>query len=148
DAELDFLDGDDLLVLLCRALLLFFLIQELAVILNTADRRICRGGDLYQVKTTLAGNFEGFKGLHHTKLSAVLVYDTDFAGANTVIGANSTAAKTFIDTFLREIAREPRTSAEYSMGRNRVRSHRAIGSSNLGKAFQVSSFGFRLSQSL
>jgi hypothetical protein len=106
DAELHFLDGDDLLVLLCRALLLLFLIQELAVILDATDGRIGRGRDLYQVKTTLAGNFEGFKGLHYTKLSTVLIYYTDFAGANTLIGANSTAAKTFIDTFLRGIARD------------------------------------------
>src|SRR5437868_14889162 len=104
DAELHFLDGDDLLVLLRRALLLLLFIQELAVILNTADRRICRSRDLHQIKPTLAGNFEGFKGLHHTKLSTVFVYHTDFAGANTLIGANSTAAKTFVDTFLREIA--------------------------------------------
>src|SRR5205807_8293066 len=52
NAELHFLDGDDLLVLLCRALLLFFLVQELAVILNAANRRIRRRGDLHQIKTT------------------------------------------------------------------------------------------------
>ena len=101
DAELYFLDGDHLLVLLCRALLFFLFVQELAVVLNAADRRIRRGRDLYQVVSTLTGDLEGFKGLHHTKLSAVLVDYTDFAGANSLIGTDSTAAKTFIDTFLR-----------------------------------------------
>jgi len=106
DAELYFLDRDYLLVLLCRALLLFFLVQVLAVILDAADGRIRCGRDLYQVVSTLAGDLEGFKGLHHTKLSAVFVDYTDFAGANSLIGTDSTAAKTFIDTFLRGIARD------------------------------------------
>jgi len=116
DAELYFLDGDYLLVLFCRALLLFLFVQELAVILNAADRRIRRRRDLYQVVSTLAGDLEGFKGLHYTKLSAVFVDYTDFAGANSLIGTDSTAAKTFIDTFLRGIARMgARRSSEYSM---------------------------------
>jgi len=127
DAELHFLDGDDLLVLLCRALLRLFLVQELAVILDAADRRICRGRDLYQVKTTLAGNFEGFKGLHYTKLSTVFVYYTDFAGANSLIGANSTAAKTFVDTFLRGIARDRAVQWSIAWKKSRGSGPRRIG---------------------
>src|SRR3954451_17426294 len=120
DAELHFLEGDHLLVLLRGPLLLFFFVEELAVILNAADRRIRGSRDLYQVKTTLAGNFEGFKGLHYTKLSTVLIYHTDFAGANTLIGANSTAAKTFVDTFLREIAHVNSAGVRRSIARGRI----------------------------
>src|SRR5207237_3495595 len=95
-------------------------IQELAVILNAADRRIRRRRDLYQVKTTFTGNFEGFKGLHYTKLSSVFVYYTDFAGANTLIGANSTAAKTFVDTFLWEIAQLGSAQLARSIARENI----------------------------
>ena len=128
DAELYFLDGDHLLVLLGRALLLFLLVQVFAVILDAADGRIRCGRDLYQVVTTLAGDLEGFKGLHYTKLSAVFVDYTDFAGANSLIGTDSTAAKTFIDTFLRGIARMgARRSSEYSMEKIGYSDERRIG---------------------
>jgi hypothetical protein len=101
DAELDFLDVDDLLVLLGRAFLLFFFVEKLAVILNATDRRIGRRGNLYQVESSFAGNFERLKRLQDAKLGSVFVNHTDFAGANALIGAD----KTLVDTFLRRILR-------------------------------------------
>jgi hypothetical protein len=95
DAELYFLDGDDFLVLLGRALLLFLLVQELAVVLDAADWRGCAGGDFHQIKASFAGNFERFKRLHDAELGSVFADYTDFAGANTLIGAD----KTLVDNF-------------------------------------------------
>lgn len=97
DAELYFLDVDDFLVLLGRALLLLFFIKKLAVILNAADGRVSGSRDLYQVKSSFTGNFERLKGLHDAKLRSVFVDHADFAGANTLISAN----KALVDTFLR-----------------------------------------------
>jgi len=101
NAELHFLDVDDLLVLLGRAFLLFFFVEKLAVILNATDRRIGRRGNLYQVESSFAGNFERLKRLQDAKLGSVFVNHTDFAGANALIGAD----KTLVDTFLRRILR-------------------------------------------
>jgi len=97
DAELYFLDVDDLLVLLGRALLLLFFVKILAVILNTADRRVRGSRDFYQVKSSFTSNSERLKRLHDSKLGSVFVDHTDFAGANALIGAD----KTLVDTLLR-----------------------------------------------
>ena len=98
DAELYFLDGDDLLIFFGRALLLLFFIEKLAVILNAADWRVGGSGNLYQVKATFTGDFERFKRLHDAKLATVLINNADFAGANALISAD----KTLVDTFLRQ----------------------------------------------
>ena len=114
DAELHFLDGDDLLVLLGRALLLLFLVEKLAIVLNAANRRVGGSGNLYQVKATFTGDFERFKRLHDAELGTVLVDNADFAGANALISAD----KTLVDTFLRGVATLEilEFKAKYSMG--------------------------------
>lgn len=88
DGELDFLDRDDLLLLTRCAIALVFLIQILAVILNAADRRYCVGGDLYEVQTAFAGDFESIERGHNTKLLAVLIDHANLACTNLFIGAD------------------------------------------------------------
>jgi hypothetical protein len=95
DAELYFLDSDDLLVLLGRALLLLFFIQELAVVLDATDRGIRGGRNFHQIESSFTGDFERLKRLHDAELSSGFVDYADFAGANTLIDAD----KTLIDNF-------------------------------------------------
>jgi hypothetical protein len=49
DRELDFLDGDDFLLLARGAVALVLLVEELAVILNAANRRLGGRRDFYQI---------------------------------------------------------------------------------------------------
>jgi hypothetical protein len=57
DGEIDFLNDDDLLFLARRSFALILFIQELAVILDTANRRHGIGGNLHQVKAALTRDF-------------------------------------------------------------------------------------------
>ncbi len=88
DAELDFLDYDDFLLLAGGALTLFLLVEVAAIVLNTADRRNGVGRDLDQIQTALTGNFQGFERRQNTELFAVFVDDANFAGANTLVDTN------------------------------------------------------------
>ena len=88
DGELDLFDGDDLLFLARGALALVLLIQELAIVLNLADRRHGVGGDLYQIERSLTGHLQGLEWWHDAKLFAIFVDDADFAGADTFVSAD------------------------------------------------------------
>ena len=88
DPELDFLDRDDVLVLLRLALLLFLLIKEFAEVHDTDHGGLRGGRDFDQVKGLFAGHLESFVGLHDADLVTFVVDHTHFAGANAVIGAN------------------------------------------------------------
>ena len=97
DRELDFLDGDDLLLLAGGALALFLLVEIAAIVLDAADRRNCSRRNLYQIKPSLAGDPQSFKRRKDPKLFTVFVDDPNFAGANTVVDANKGLCRTFVE---------------------------------------------------
>ena len=94
DAELHFLDGDDLLVLLGGAFLLFLFVEVLAEIHDAAHRRLRRRRYLYQVKVLFPGHLERFEGLQDADLLAFIVDHAHFAGTNTIIRTD----KSLVDT--------------------------------------------------
>lgn len=97
DGELDLFDDDDLLLLAGGAVALVLLIEELAVVLDLADRRNGVRGDLYEVESALTGHLEGFKRSHDAELFAVLVDNANFACADTFVGADERLCGTFIN---------------------------------------------------
>ena len=103
DAELHFLDDDPCLFLLGLAVLLFLLVEKLAVIHNAADRRLRRRRNLNQVEPFLFCELERLEGWNDAELLAQIIDYTNFASPDALIGAN----EAFIDTILRctEIAR-------------------------------------------
>lgn len=88
DRELDFLDGDNFLLLAGGAVALVLFVQILAVILDAANRRDRVGRNFHQVETTLAGNFQSFKRGKDAELRAVLINDADLAGADSFVDTN------------------------------------------------------------
>ena len=100
--EFHFLDHDDFLLLACCAIALVLLVEELAVILNAADRGLGGGRNFYQVEATLAGYFKSFEGRQNSELFTVFVDDADFTRANSVVNADKRLGRTLIDGFLRE----------------------------------------------
>jgi hypothetical protein len=101
DGELDLFDSDDLLLLPCSSIALILLVEELAVVLNLADRGNRVGRDLHKVQRFLAGHFESLKRSHYAKLFAIFVDDSDFAGADALISADEGFSGTFIDRWNR-----------------------------------------------
>src|SRR6266702_2622413 len=97
DRELYFLYDDHFLLLARGALALVFLIQELAVILNAADRRNCIWRDLDQIERALACHLQCIEGRHDSKLLAILVDDANFTGTNSFVGADKRLCGTFIN---------------------------------------------------
>ena len=94
DAELHFLDRDRLLVFLGLALFFLLLVQVFPVIHDAANRRLRRGGNLYQVKVTFTGHLERFERWQDADLLAFIVNHANFARANTLICAD----KSLVDT--------------------------------------------------
>ena len=105
DRELHFLHDDDLLLLARRAVALVFLVQELSIVLNTADRRSGIRGNLYQVQTALARDLQRLERLQYSELLAALIDYTHFACANLLVDTNKLLGRTLIDGFLRLVAR-------------------------------------------
>jgi hypothetical protein len=97
DRELDFLDGDNLLLFARSPFALIFFVQILAVILNAADRRHGVRRDLYQVEAALAGNFESFKGWENAELFSIFVNDANFTRAYPIVDADKLFRRTLID---------------------------------------------------
>ena len=95
--ELDFLDGDDLLLLARGALALFLLVEETAVVLDAAHRGDGVGRDFDQIQAALACDLQRLKGRKNSKLFAVFVDDADFARANPVVDADKGLGRTFIE---------------------------------------------------
>ena len=100
DAELHFLDNNLLLILLGDAILFLLLIQELAVVHNAADRRLCRGRNLNQIQILLASHLQCFKRREDPNLFPFVVNHANFAATNLFIDTN----ETLIDTILRALA--------------------------------------------
>src|SRR5271169_2233452 len=121
DAELHFLDGDDLLMLLGRAFLFFLFVDVLAEIHDSAHRRLRRRRYLYQVKVLFPGQLERFEGLQDADLLAFVVDHAHFARTNTVICTD----KSLVDTQPpgEKVRLKPK---KYSTGEP---THREIGSS-------------------
>ena len=103
DGELDFLDGDDLLLFARGAFALVLLVEIFAVVLDFADGRNGIGRNFYEVEGTFASHLESFEGRHDAKLFAVLVDNTDFACANAFVGADERLCGTFIDWWNRSL---------------------------------------------
>ena len=101
--EFYFLDDDYLLLLAGGAFALVFLIQELAVVLDLADRRDGVRGDLYKIERLFAGHLERVEGRHDAKLLAVFVDDADLTGTDTLISAD----KGFCGTLINQWNRSP-----------------------------------------
>ena len=97
DGELDFLDGDDLLLLAGGALALFLLVEIAAVVLDAADGRDGGGRNFDQVEAAFAGNLQRLKGRQDAELFAVFVDHADFACANSVVDANKGLCRTFVE---------------------------------------------------
>ena len=97
DRELDFLDGDDLLLFARSPFALIFFVQIFAVILNAANRRHGVGRDLYQVEAAFAGNFKSFKGWENAKLFSIFVNDANFTRAYPIVDADKLFRRTLID---------------------------------------------------
>jgi hypothetical protein len=95
--KLNFLDHDHFLLLTRSAIALVLLVEEFAVILNTADRRLRRGRDFDQIQATLAGYLQSFKGRQNAELFTVFVNDADFTRANSVVNADKRLGRTLID---------------------------------------------------
>ena len=98
DGELDFLDGDDLLLLAGGALALFLLVEIATVILDPADGGHGIGGDFHQVKAALTGDFQSLEWRQDAELFAVFVDYADFARADTVIDTNKGLGGSFIES--------------------------------------------------
>src|SRR3954469_16291220 len=77
--ELDFLDFDDLLVLLRRPRALLLLVLIAPEVHDPADRRDRRRGGLHEGEPLLPRNGQGLRRRHDPELRAVLVDDADFA---------------------------------------------------------------------
>ena len=107
DGELDFLDGDDLLLFAGGAVALVLLVEELSVVLDFADGRVRVGRDLNQVQGALAGDLESVEGRNDAKLFAVFVNDADFAGTDTVVGADEGLLRAFIERRYRAVSSAP-----------------------------------------
>src|ERR1700704_630580 len=99
DAELYFLQDDLLLVLFGRAFLFFLLVEELAVIHDSADRRHRGGRDLYQVKTLFTGLSCRILWRHDAKLFTVRANHAYLACPDALIHLN----KAFIYAILQNL---------------------------------------------
>ena len=97
DGELDFLDGDDLLLFAGGAVALFLLVEVAAVILDAADGRDRGGRNLNQIEPAFTSDFQGLKGRQDAELFAVFVDDADFACANAVVDADKGLCRTFVE---------------------------------------------------
>ena len=97
DRELDFLNGDDLLLFARSPFALIFFVQIFAVILNAANRGHGVGRDLYQVEAAFAGNFESFKGWENAELFSIFVNDANFTRAYPIVDADKLFRRTLID---------------------------------------------------
>ena len=97
DGKFDFLDDDDLLPLSRGTFALFLLVEEAAVILDSADRWHRSRRNFDEIEPTFARDFERFKGLEDSKLFAVFVDDADFARANPIVDADEGLSSTFIE---------------------------------------------------
>jgi hypothetical protein len=84
-----FLELRAFLVLALLVRLLIELVKKFAVIGDLADGRISRGRNLHQVKAALACHADGLKRLHHSQLTAIIIYDTNFARANAIVNARA-----------------------------------------------------------
>lgn len=107
DAEFHFLHRDDMLMFFCLALALLLLVHELSEVHDAANRRLCGGRDLYQIKVLFFGEFERFEGWQNTELIPFVIDHAKFAGSNAIIGAD----KTLVDTVLQDTE----LLAKYSM---------------------------------
>ncbi len=97
DRELDFLDGDDLLLFAGSPFTLIFFVEEFAVILNAANRGHGVGRDLYQVEAAFASNFESFKGWENAKLFSIFVNHANFTRTYPIVDADKLFRRTLID---------------------------------------------------
>ena len=97
DGKLDFLDGDDLLLLAGGALTLFLLVKEASIVLDAAHGGDSIGRNFNEVETTLTGDLQSLKRGQDAHLFAVFVDDADFARADAVVDADKGLGCTFIE---------------------------------------------------
>src|SRR6185436_10957640 len=83
--ELDFLDLDDLLVLLRRPRALLFLVLIAPEVHDAADRRDRRRGDLHEVEPLLPRDGQRLRRRHDPELRSVLVDDADFPDSDAFV---------------------------------------------------------------
>src|SRR5690606_19393249 len=85
--ELDFLDLDDLLARARFLLAFLFLVLELAVVHQAADRRAGRGGDFNQIDVVLLGHGHGFGRADNAQLLAIHADQADFIDTDITVDA-------------------------------------------------------------
>src|SRR5208282_5197413 len=83
-------------MLLGLALLLFLLVQVLAVIHDAAYGRLGCRRNLYQIQILTAGHPDRLERRHYSNLFTFITDHAYFASSNTIINSD----KTFVDTFL------------------------------------------------
>ena len=93
DAEFDFLDGDDFLLFLRGPFLFFVLVEELAIVHDLADWRLCRWRDLYKVEPAFFCQFQRLEWRHDAQLPSLIIDHAHLARADAVIHSD----KSFID---------------------------------------------------
>src|SRR5688572_12010359 len=91
-AELDFLDLDDLLVLLRRPRALLLLVLIAPEVHDAADRRDRRRGDLHEVEPLLPRDGQCLRRRHDPELRAVLVDDADFPDPDAFVDPRAVVA--------------------------------------------------------
>jgi hypothetical protein len=139
NGELALLDRNHLLLLLGGAITLFLLVEEAAVILNSADRRNRIGRNLDQIKAALTGNPQRFKGRKDSKLLAVFVDDANLARANLFIDADKGLGRTFIecDGTPPKVASSPLPGSAGVQAGTRAQPEYSIGPPHLNKGFRA-----------
>ena len=88
DRKLHFFHDDDFLLLACSAVALVFFVQELSIVLDTADWRDGIGRNFYQVKATLTGDLQCLERLQNAQLISFVVDDANFTGTDLVVDAD------------------------------------------------------------
>ena len=78
NAELHFLDGNNMLILTGFLLTLGLFKLELAVVHDLTDRGHCLRRNLHQIQTAVDGNTHGILNRHDTQLRTVGVNETNF----------------------------------------------------------------------
>src|SRR5215471_1198213 len=90
--ELDFLDLDDLLMLLRRPRALLLLVLIAPEVHDAADRRHRRRGDLHEVEPLLPRDGQRLRRRHDPELRAVLVDDADFTDPDAFVDPRAIVA--------------------------------------------------------
>ena len=98
-SNLDFLDLEGTLLFLGLLLLFGLFVFVSTIVHDFADRRIRIRRYLYQIKTKVAGNGEGFVGRNNAHLSSFRVDDSDFFCSDVLVDIGSVCSNVSVWSF-------------------------------------------------